>query len=87
MRKKLCQLGGLYHLERLYEEKEEIAWSDDVSATRYIAFYKQIFRLVDILPVSYKQVGDIALEGGKADISFSRVLSAGQYIALHINTP
>ena len=37
MCKKIHRLGNLSSLERLYEEKEEIARLDDIWATRYIA--------------------------------------------------
>ena len=45
---------------------EEIARPDGISATRYFAFFKTIYRLGDIgIIVFYKQVRDILLESAK----------------------
>ena len=70
-----------------------LIWGErrDSPPRRYIGypiyhFFKMIYRLSNILPVSYKQViSDSKMQ--KPNILFSRVISVDRYIALHVNTP
>ena len=77
-----------YFAWRVYMGGEEIARPDGISATRYFAFLRRFIGqaisvslfFINRYVISYQKVQ-------KPDILFSRVTSAGQYIALHINTP